>query len=135
MALTDSFSPAKVEELVENVFQPDGLAAYEYLNNQRRKTHMEPEKNLMFALLEDAVRCYRAYAFARSAASRRLYRDAEKWLWNNDGKWLFSFRNVCEGLGLEPYFVRRGLLRWKLAQRGTDPKVKPRVCIARRRVA
>jgi hypothetical protein len=27
MAFTHSFSPAKMEELVENVFQPDGLAA------------------------------------------------------------------------------------------------------------
>jgi hypothetical protein len=118
-----SFSPAKIEELVESVFQPDGLAAYEYLNNHRHKTHTEPEKNLMFALLEDAVRCYRAYAFAKSTASRRLYRDAEKWLWNNDGEWLFSFRNVCEGLGLDPYFVRGELLRWKRAQCQTEPKI------------
>ncbi|MGH7929482.1 MAG: hypothetical protein ACREQV_16965, partial [Candidatus Binatia bacterium] len=64
--LTNSFSRSRAEEIAENVFQPDVLASHEYVENHRRKTHLEPEKNLMFAILEDAVRCYRAYAFTRS---------------------------------------------------------------------
>jgi hypothetical protein len=134
MTLTHSFSPVKVDELVENIVQHDQLAAYEYLDHHRRKTHIEPEKNLMLALLEDAVRCYRAYAFSTSVSSQRLYRDAENWLWDNDGHWLFSFRNVCEGLGLEPYCVRKGLLRWKQTQTRTGPRVKPRASITRSRL-
>jgi hypothetical protein len=131
MTLTHLLSLATVEELAGNIFQPDTLAVHEYMENCRRKTHLEPEKILMFAVLEDAVHCYRAYAFSSSSSSRRLYRDAEKWLWKNDWSWPFSFRNICEVLGLDPFFLRRGLLRWKEARTGADAITKRRVCLPR----
>ena len=133
MTLADVLNPARVEEIVENVFQADGLAAHEYFDTQRRQTHLEPEKDLMLAILADAVRCYRSYGFSRASSSRRLYRDAEKWLWSNQENWPFSFTNICEVLGLEPFFLRRGLLRWQQTHSGADPK--PRVYISRRRAA
>lgn len=135
MMLNSSLSPARMEEIAECVFQPDVLADHEYRDTFRRKSYLEPEKNLMFAVLEDAVRCYRAYAFAKSSSSRRLYRAAEKWIWKNDWEWSFSFRNICEVLGLDPFCLRRGLLRWKEAH--TDPESfgKPIVCLPRRRAA
>jgi hypothetical protein len=37
-----------------------------------------------------------------------------------DVDWLFSFDNICEVLGLNPRYVRLGLMRWrnkKLAER------------------
>lgn len=129
------FNHARTEEIVENVFQPDVLASHEYIENHRRKTHLEPEKNLMFAILEDAVRCYRAYAFSKSVPLKRLYTDAEKWMWKNDWEWSFSFRNICEVLGVDPFCLRRGLLRWKEAQTGTESKPKSRMCVSRRRAA
>ena len=131
MTLTNLLSLATVEELAGNIFQPDTLAVHEYMENCRRQTHLEPEKILMFAVLEDAVHCYRAYAFSSSSSSRRLYRDAEKWLWKNDWSWPFSFRNICEILGLDPFFLRRGLLRWKEARTGADTITKRRVCLPR----
>ena len=131
----NSFTRARTEEMAENVFQPDILATHEYAENQRRKTHLEPEKNLMFAVLEDAVRCYRAYAFSNSIPLRRLYLDAEKWMWKNDWEWSFSFRNVCEVLGVNPFCLRRGLLRWKEAQTGIETNTRRRICISRRRAA
>jgi hypothetical protein len=131
MTLTNFLSLARVEEVAENIFQPDTLAVHEYMENYHRKAHLEPEKILMFAILEDAVHCYRAYAFSSSTSSRRLYRDAEKWLWRNDWDWVFSFRNICEALGVDPFFLRRGLLRWKEAQTGADAITKRRVCLPR----
>lgn len=135
MMLNSSLSPAMIEEIAERVFQRDILADHEYLDNYRRKSHLEPEKDLMFAVLEDAVRCYRAYAFTKSPASRRTYRDGEKWLWKNDWVWSFSFRNICEVLALDPFCLRRGLLRWKEAHTGSESLGKPRVCLPRRRAA
>ena len=136
MTLSRFVSSARVDEIVENVFQPDVVAAHEYLENHRRKSHLEPEKDLMLAILEDAVRCYRAYAFSPASSSRRLHREAEKWLLNNDKRWPFSYANICEVLGLEPFFLRRGLLRWKQAQSGVDPtKAQPKLYIPRRRAA
>jgi hypothetical protein len=135
MMLNSSLSPAKMAEIAESIFQPDVLANHEYLDTYRRKSHLEGEKDLIFAVLEDAIRCYRAYAFARSPMSRRLYRDAEKWLWRNDWQWTFSFRNICEVLGLDPFCLRRGLLRWQDLQTRSESLVKPRVCLPRRRAA
>jgi hypothetical protein len=135
MILTRFVSPASMQEIAENVFQPDVVAGYEFLEHHRRKGHLQPEKDLMLAVLADAVRCYRASDPSRSSSSRRLHREAEKWLWNNDRNWLFSFGNICEVLGLDPYFLRRGLLRWKQAQSGADPKAQPKVHISRRRAA
>jgi hypothetical protein len=131
--ITKSVGQSRAEEITEKLFQPDVLATHEYIENHRRKTHLEPEKNLMFAILEDAVRCYRAYAFSKSTPLRRLYLDAEKWMWKNDWQWAFSFRNICEVLGVDPFCLRRGLLRWKEEQAGTAPKT--RMCISRRRAA
>lgn len=106
-------TPANIEDMTRSSFQPDILADHEYLEIYRRKSHLEPEKDLLFAVLEDAVRCYKAYASARSPAARRHFRDAEKWLWKNDWEWPLSFRNICEVLGLNPFYLRRGLLLWK----------------------
>lgn len=108
-----ALSPTLVDEIAATVFQTDVLASHEYFDASRRKTHIEPEKNLMFAILEDAVRCYRACAFAKSGSTRRKYLDAERWLWKNDWQWMFSYRNICEVLALNPFYIRRGLLRWK----------------------
>ena len=84
MMLNSSLSPARIEEIAESVIQPDILADHEYLDTYHRKSHLEPEMYLMFAVLEDGVRCYRAYALAKSSSSRRLYRAAEKSIWKND---------------------------------------------------
>ena len=31
-----------------------------------------------------------------------------------DGDWVFSFENICEALGFNPAYVRKGLLRWMI---------------------
>jgi hypothetical protein len=53
----------------------------QYLDTFRRSEHLEPEKSLLAAILE--------------------------YCGGND--WIFSFDNVCELLGLDPEYVRRGL--------------------------
>jgi hypothetical protein len=132
---TKTLNRVRAEEITESLFQPDVLACHEYIENHRRKTHLEPEKNLMFAILEDSVRCYRAYAFAKSSQLKRLHLEAEKWLWQNDWQWSFSCRNICEVLAIDPFCLRRGLLRWQEAQAGTETKSRSRMCVSRRRAA
>jgi hypothetical protein len=83
----------------------------EYFEALRRKTIVEPEKRLMLAILEDAVDCFQHNVFTKSVKGRRLFQEAEKWVVEVDGDWVFSFENVCETLELNPAYVRRGLLR------------------------
>ena len=102
-----------MEERVTSLFQPDTLLPEQFLETFRRKLHLEPEKKLMLAVLEDAVACYQKYLFARDSKGKLLFQEAEEWVQERGGDWLFSFAHVCETLGFDPDYVRHGLMQWK----------------------
>jgi hypothetical protein len=101
------------DEKIASLFQPDTLLSAQYFDTLRRKTLLEPEKRLMVAVLEDAISCYQDNLFSQHGKKRRLFDEAEDWIATPGGDWIFSFDNVCESLGFNPEYVRRGLLRWK----------------------
>lgn len=105
------------EERISSLFQADTLLPEQYLATFRRKSHLVPERQLMLAILGDAIDCFQKYACVRDRKRRALFQDAEKWLFDKDtSDWIFSFENICEVLGLSPRYVRRELLRWKLTR-------------------
>jgi len=110
-----------VEEKLASLFEPDRLASAQYFDNLRRKTILEPEKRLILAVLEDAIDCFQDNVFAGSSKGRKLFKETEEWVMEQGGDWMFSFRNVCEVLGLNPEYVRRGLLRWKQRKLAGQP--------------
>jgi len=135
-----------MEERVTSLFQPDTLLPDQYLDTFRRKLHLEPEKKLMLAILEDAIACFQKYIFAQDGKGKALFRESEGWIMEEAGEGIFAFDSVCEGLGLHPSYVRRGMAAWKdrtLAQRtqakvyqltGRPRKHKRAVATARRSV-
>lgn len=112
------------EEKVTSLFQPDTLLPAQYFDTFRRKAQLEPEKRLMLAVLEDAIACFQKYAAARDGKSKAMFRDAEAWIVEENRDWLFSFDNICEVLGMDPRYVRQGLLRWKEAKLAGLPKAR-----------
>ena len=102
-----------MEERVSSLFQPDTLLPDQYLDTYRRKLHLEPEKKLLMAVLEDAIACFQKYLFARHGKGKALFQDAEDWIMEENADGLFSFAHVCESLGFDPGYLRQGLLRWK----------------------
>ena len=104
-----------MEERVTSLFQPDTLLPEQYLDTFRRKLHLEPEKKLMLALLEDAIACYQKYLFARDSKGKALFEEAEGWVRQPGGGSVFAFDSVCELLGLNPDYLRRGMAEWKQA--------------------
>lgn len=113
-----------VEEKVTSLFQPDTILPAQYLETFRRKFHLEPEKRLLLAVLEDAIACFQKYLFARDGKGKVLFRDAEDWILEKDSDWLFSFGNICEVLGFNAEYVRDGLMKWKDAALAEHPKAK-----------
>ncbi|HEX9787609.1 MAG TPA: hypothetical protein VGB09_06260 [Candidatus Binatia bacterium] len=101
------------DERVSSLFQPDTLLSTQYFENLRRKTFFEPEKRLMLAILEDGIHCYFDNLHASGNKRKRLFENAAAWIIEDDGDWVFSFESVCDALGLNPEYVRQGLLRWK----------------------
>src|SRR5918995_3226282 len=129
-----------MEERVTSLFQPDTLLPDQYLDTSRRKLHLEPEKKLMLAILEDAIACYQKYIFAREAKGQALFQEAEGWIEETGGATVFSFESVCETLGLNPDYLRRGMAAWKKAALAQHSQAKiyqltPRAQRQRRSVA
>ena len=72
------------------------------------KDGARPEKDLMAAVLADAVWDYRRYA----GSNHRVFKEVGDWLFAEDDQQLFSFRSICETLELNPAAIRRELLTW-----------------------
>ena len=104
------------DESAGSLFQPDPLLSAQYFETLHRKTILEPETRLIFAILEDAIHCFQNNLFAQSAKNKRLFREAEEWIVEVGSDWVFSFENICATLGLDAAYVRQGLLRWMIAR-------------------
>ena len=113
-----------VEEKVASLFQQDTLLPAQYFDTFRRKSHLEPEKRLMLAVLEDSITCFQKYAWARDSRGKALFTDAEEWIFAQNHDWLFSFESVCEALGFHPKYVRAGLTAWKQDKFMQRPRVQ-----------
>jgi len=70
------------------------------------------ERELMVAVLEDAIECFRKYSMSRAGVGPRLFDEAKVWLFTDDERQPFSFLNICEALRLDPGYIRRGILAW-----------------------
>jgi hypothetical protein len=75
--------------------------------------HARSEVALMCAVLDDAIECVQKQLVSNRRCDRRLAAEAEAWFFDNDERWPFSFVRVCQALGLDPEYLRRGLRRWR----------------------
>jgi hypothetical protein len=116
---------ARGEERIASLFQPDVLLVDQYLANFRRKNSLEPEKALMLAVLEDGVRCFQDNLSAHSEKKKKLFEEALEWLFSDDADWLFSFISICEALGFDPDYLRRGLKHWQERAQSASQKKSP----------
>jgi hypothetical protein len=91
------------------------------------------EAALMYAVLEDAVRCFREQFISEGPHAKRLGREAEEWLFSEDQQWPFSFINICAVLGLDAACIRQGLLRWQQRPPTESRKNRWRAVVSGRR--
>ena len=103
------------EERAAGLFEPHTVLPAQYFDRLRRRTEFNGERRLMLAILEDAVDCYRKHAAARDHKARHLFTEAEAWIEEPPTRWLYSFENICDVLGLESQYIRAGLQKIKLA--------------------
>jgi len=120
-----------IEEKAMMIFQPDILIDAQFQASHRRRFHLEPERVLMLAVLQDAVMCFQEHVTAKCKRKQLLHRDAEEWIANSDRSYLFSFENVCEALGFDSNYMRQGLARWKRATRDNGKEKSARQVIGR----
>ena len=72
----------------------------------------EPERRLLLAVLCDAIVVFQRRVVGTGGSLTRP-NEAERWILSDDRRWLYSFVNVCESLGLAHEPLRRALLAWR----------------------
>ena len=100
----------------------DVLATQQYRDQWQGSGCLQSEKKLMFAVLLDAIECFQKYAVLPGSHARRLFENAEEWIFENNRDWPFSFVNVCEAMEIDPSYLRKGLAKWR---RLSEPQPSP----------
>ena len=91
------------------LFEGDVLAPDQFLDIFTRTNHLEPEQELMLAILTDAIECVLKYCDEPIAVRAKLFSEAHDWLFAQDERDPFSFLNVCDTLNFNPNYLRRGI--------------------------
>jgi hypothetical protein len=101
--------------------EPDVLALPEF-ESIRRRSALDRERALMYAVLEDALSCYRQYAGSRLPRTRQLHQEARDWVASEDRSSLFAFQTICEALEIDADVIRDRLHAWE-ARHGSRPSL------------
>jgi hypothetical protein len=128
----DDQNDRSYEVHLAGLFQPDELATYEYRRTAERRTFLEPEKRLLFAVLEDAILCFQRFINATSRRQKHLHQDAVAWIFETDDNRTLSFESVCDACGLDPEFLRMGLRKWSEENRSKRSPSSTAAKISRR---
>ena len=88
------------------LFQPHVILPSQDFTPPKKFT---PERRLMMAVLDDAVRCVEKNRVATDARGRRLFHEAKQWLLAAEPHWPYSFERICAVLDLDANAVRQRL--------------------------
>lgn len=80
-------------------------------------------KQLMLAVLVDALRGLQTGAHGRTAIQRRTHAEVEAWIADRGAQGPFSFEVTCAALGIDADCLRIGLRAWRRQRlSGTGPQ-------------
>jgi hypothetical protein len=89
------------------------VTAQESYRQANIQSNLNPERELMVKVLEDALETFTDGRFSRPRESRdrkgrRLqeYREVRRWIFAKDDQWIFSFIPVCDWLEINPDRIR-----------------------------
>jgi len=91
-------------------FAPDFLVPTQYYDLMRRRSALDAETRLVFAVLEDAVRCYVKNVHGTTRVQRLAFREVSEWFDTANRRHdPFSFGHICDVIGIEPGYLRSQL--------------------------
>jgi hypothetical protein len=91
-------------------FEPDFLVPVQFFDLTRRRALLDGETRLVFAVLEDAVRCYLRNVNSTRSSEREQFAEVLRWFEAGAGSNSpFSFEYVCDVLGIDAGSLRSRL--------------------------
>ena len=98
---------------LQDYLVPDFTTPEQYAERHRVDDGMGPEKALMYAVLKDGIRCFYKNVGATRRRNARMFAEAEEWLLEDSYDDPFSFRSICDTLGIDADCLRERLVDWK----------------------
>src|SRR5579863_8078365 len=88
-------------------FEPDFLVPVQFFDLTRRRSMLDGETRLLFAVLEDAVRCYVKTVDSPRRSDREQFDEVRHWFdYEAGSRSPFSFEYVCDVLSIDPESLR-----------------------------
>ena len=100
------------------IFVPDMMTPAQFVDTLRSR-HFDPYRALLLAVLEDGIRDYQR-AMGRDGTVRSAWdmvRDGNAKAWIAGADAPVTFQDCCEAFGLDPEWVRKGLMTMKPTQK------------------
>lgn len=112
------------------------LLPEQFADTSRALEVAEPERRLLLAVLCDAIVVFQRRVVGTGGSPLRP-NEAERWILSDDRRWLFSFANVCDALGLAHEPLRRALIawRWRVANASRSPAARRRLLAGKQPIA
>ncbi len=107
------------EEPIAGPFDPDLILPIQFFDRAGAPSIDSGEKQLMLAVLEEAVATFQRHIDDETRRGQRLFREAAEWTQSVDTSWAFAFENICHAIDVDPEYLRRGLESWKERRRGS----------------
>ncbi len=81
----------------------------QFVDRTFRTAELQPERQLQLAVLADAATTYARSGAATTERERRILAELEEWFAEDLATGPFSFVGICDSLGFDPAYIRRGI--------------------------
>ncbi len=112
-------------QLLESELAADSILPVQLDDRPFGGARIQPEKRLQVAVLADAVLTFHRWADVERAPARRLFAEVETWFASDDADGPFTFIAICDSLGFDPGYIRRGLRHWHAHLEATANQNQP----------
>ena len=99
--------------LPEPELAPDTILPEQLGDRPFGGARIQPEKRLQVTVLADAVLTFRRWAGVEHPRPGRLFAEVDAWFASDDADGPFTFITICDSLGFDPAYIRRGLRQWR----------------------
>ena len=122
---------------MDDDFDVEGISVLpiQFLDRTFHGAALQPEKRLQLAVLTDAAATYARSAPSAADTDQTVFVEVEEWFASESAEGPFSFVGICDSLGFDPAYIRRGLRMAGLQLVGpTGRRVARRITGSRTRV-